>query len=298
MTAPKLSVVFVNYNSTLFTSRAIASLRENSGGIPLEIVVVDNASVDQAAVRSLCASLGARGLLLARNLGYGPAANRASRYASGEYLAVANPDLEFTDGALKDLVSFLDRTPGAGVVGPQLVYPDGSLQPSARRYPKLRYVLAGRRSPVARIFPGSRIVSEFQYLERAPSAGPLEVESVVGPFMVFRRTAFDRVGGFDEGFFMFSEDVDICQRIAANWGIYVLPSAHVVHHVGQTRRHYRSFAEFHRVRSLRRFWMRNAGALGQGLLSVMLGGYLAMLLWLVLMGAGEYEYSWRSRGPK
>ena len=114
--------------------------------------------------------------------------------------------------------------------------------------------------------------------------------------MVFRKAAFDSVGGFDEGFFMFSEDVDICRRIAANWSVYLLPSAQVLHHVGQTRRHYRSSTEFHRVRSLRRFWIRDVGALWRGMLSVMLGGYLALLLWLLLMDAGEAEYSWRSRG--
>ncbi|UCG41738.1 MAG: glycosyltransferase family 2 protein [candidate division WOR-3 bacterium] len=296
MTAPKLSVVFVNYNSTELASRAIASLRRSSCGVTLEILVVDNASADRAAVRSLCAGSGVKVLLLTSNLGYGPAANRAARYASGEYLAIANPDLEFPDGALRDLVSFMDSTPRAGVVGPQLVYPDGSLQPSARRYPRLRYVFAGRRSPLVRAFPGLRIASEFQYLEEASGPGPLRVESVVGPFMVFRKAAFDSVGGFDEGFFMYSEDVDICRRIAANWSVYLLPSAQVLHYVGQTRRRYRRFTEYHRVRSLRRFWMRNVGVLGRGLLSVLLAGYLAMLLWFGLMGAGEHEYSWRSKG--
>jgi len=296
MIAPKLSVVFVNYNSIQLTSRAIASLKKNSGGIPLEMLVVDNASADRAAVRTLCDEYGAKSVLLRHNIGYGRAANRAARFASGEYLAIANPDLEFPDGAVRELVSFMDRTPSAGVVGPQLVYPDGTLQPSARRYPRLRYVFAGRRSPVAYVFPGSVFRREFQYLERPATVGPLQVESVVGPFMLFRRRAFDSVHGFDGGFFMFSEDVDICQRISADWGVYLLPSARVLHHVGQTRRHYRGLTEFHRIRSLRRFWVRNVGVLGRGLLSVMLGGYLAMLLLLLLLGAGENEYSWRSGG--
>ena len=291
----KLSVVFVSYNSAVDLDRALASLRAGTRVPGLEVLVVDNASRDIEQVRAVTGRHRARLVTLRRNVGYGAAANRAAGFARGDYVAVANPDLVFRPGSVDLLVRFLDEHPDVGAVGPQFLYPDGTPQPSARRFPSLKYVLAGRRSPLARFSPRHRLAREFQYLGSETAGEPVAVEALVGAFTVFRRAAFESVHGFDERYFMFAEDMDICRRIGVGWKLFVLPQARVVHMVGRARRQVRAFTEFHRLRSLRRFMREGCGAWQKGIVDVLFTGYLGMLLAGALVGLGEFEYSWQSR---
>lgn len=290
-----MTVVFVSHNSSRDLARALDSLRRSAAGGAVRILVVENGA-EAAAARAVCDRSGAELVVPGRNLGYGPAANQAAGVVTSEYLAVANPDVVFGPETLRELADFLDRHPDAGVVAPQLVYPDGSPQPSARRRPGLRYLLAGRRSPLARLRRRpSRAAREFQYLGSEAAVEPLAVDAVVGCFMLFRRRAFEEVGGFDPGYFMFAEDIDICLRLAPRWRVYLLPFSRLVHVVGASRRRARSFTEFHRVRSLRRLFRRShARALGP-LIDLLFAGYLACLLATGLVGLGEHEHSWQMR---
>ncbi len=290
---PKLSVVFVNYNSTDSLVRALASLEHTRGDVRVEVIVVDNGSDDQASLRMACGNAGARLVELGRNLGYGAAANRGARLARARYLAVANPDVEFLPEAVSALVRFLDEYEHAGVVGPRLEYPDGTFHPSARRLPRLRYVLAGRRSLLSRVWPGYPQARKFLYLGAEDTREPVKVEAVVGTFMVFRHQAFDEVGGFDERFFMFAEDVDICRRLGRNWGVYFLPQARVVHAVGASRRRAQRLSEFHRLRSHRLFFIDGAGYGRRILLDLLFVAYTAALFAAQTIGIQEYEHSWR-----
>jgi len=288
---PKLSIVFVNYNSALLLSAALASLGRSE---ECERIVVDNASADAGAVVSVCRENGALLIRLGRNLGYGGAANVGFRYARGRYLAVANPDLVFADGAAESLVCFLEENPRAGVVAPQFVYPDGFPQPSARRFPRLRYVLAGRRSQLFRIWPRYSGAKEFLYLEAHKSNGPVEVEAVVGAFMMFRREALEEIGGFDEGYFMFAEDMDICRRLhKRGWQVFLDPRVRVLHHCGGVRRNYRDFTEYHRLKALCRFFCSGRSRPVRGMLSIAFTGYLSMLQAGSALGLREFEYSWQ-----
>lgn len=292
---PRLSIVFVSYNSSAELAKALASLERAEPAVSFETIVVDNGSSDLGHSIEVCRQHGARIVALGRNAGYGAAANRGARQAKGVYLAVANPDLVFRPGVVESLTEFLDRNPAAGLVGPQLVYTDGTFLPSARRFPRLRYVLAGRRSLLVRIFPGFRPAAEFLYqgIERATE--PVQVEAVVGTFMVFRRVAFDEVRGFDEDFFLYAEDIDICRRLRSRWKTYVLPYARMTHAVGQTRRRFRAMSEFQRLRSLRRFFRLDSAGPQRGLLDLLFTGYLAGVLFAGLLGVWEFEYSWGLR---
>lgn len=289
---PKLSVVFVNYNSAGYLKSALESLASVCRDVAVEVIVADNGSRRLDEVKVVCGRFGARLLALGRNLGYGAAANRGARFAQGEYLAVANPDLVFQPGSIPALVRFLDDERTAGVVGPQLRYPDGTFHPSARRFPRLRYVLAGRRSVLRLAWPGYSRGREFLYLGAEQQADPVGVESVVGPFMVFRHRAFDEAGGFDERFFMFAEDIDICRRLGRSWGVFLLPGARVVHAVGGSRRRVRRFTEYHRMRSHRLFLRDNAGAFHRLLLEFLFVAYAGLFFAGSMLGVYEQEHSW------
>lgn len=286
-------MVFVSYDSSRDLDRALASLASTAPAGVVDAVVVENGR-DVDSTRAMCERHGCRLVVPGRNLGYGAAANLAARECGNEYLAVANPDVVFLRDTVRLLLEFMDANPGAGVVAPQFLYPDGSPHPSARRKPALRYALAGRRSPLARwLGPGKR-AREFQYLGSETRTEPMPVDAVVGALMLFRRRAFDAVGGFDERYFMFAEDIDICLRLAPCWGVYLVPQARLVHAVGGARRGWRTFTEFHRLRSLRRLYLRTHRPAAGPAISFGFACYLGTLMALGLLGLGEHEPTWQA----
>lgn len=292
---PDLTIVFINYNSARLLDRALASLRDAEPRLRIETLVVDNGSRDRAELVEVCGRQGARLVLLGRNAGYGAAFNRGYRYARGRYVAVANPDLVFSTPAMTGLVTFMHEHPEAGAVSPQLRYPDGTPQPSARRLPRLRYVLAGRRSPLARVFPRYAPARDFQYADAHLATGPVPVEAVIGTLVVFRRSALDQVSGFDERFFMYAEDMDICRRLGrSGWGVYLDPRVTVEHFYGGVRRRFQQFGDYQRLKALMRYFVLSRGWPARLALRVAFAAYLSLSEAGWLVGLREFEYSWQS----
>jgi GT2 family glycosyltransferase len=290
---PKVSVIFVNYNSTGLLDGALRSLAAAEPGSAFEAIVVDNASADPVRLAATCRRHGARLVRLSRNVGIGAAVNRGMRHARGRYVAAANPDLLFEAGAVSRLVQVLQTTPDAGVVAPQFRYADGTIQPSARLLPRLRYVLSGRRSPLARVFPRALGRPAFLYSGIERSAGPVAVEAVIGAFMMFRREALEQAGRFDERYFMYAEDMDVCRRLdRAGWHAYVVPAARVTHLVGGVRKAHRALSEFHRLRSHRLYFLDGVTAARAAVLEFAFACYLALQCAAGLLGLSEFEYSW------
>jgi len=294
--APAVSVVFISYNSADFLSRALDSLVSTDARVTYETIVVDNASRNTVRLRDLSREYGVRLLLLGRNVGYGAAANRGAKLARGRYLAIANPDIRFSGDVLFRLVESLDNSPQVGVAGPQLVYPDGRLQPSARRYPRLRYALAGRRSPLIRLCPAYSMARRFLYQEVESARDQIPVEAVIGTFMVMRREAYEEVGGFDERYFMFAEDMDLCRRMRRQgWGVVLVPNARLEHYYGGVRRRFRRLTEYHRIKGLCRFLCDGRPLSGRFFIVLASVGYLGVVEAAGLLGLQEYEYSWHRR---
>lgn len=292
---PDLTIVFINYNSARLLERALSSLRGTEPTLDIETLVVDNGSRDRAELVDVCSRQGAKLLRLGRNAGYGTAFNRGYRHASGRYVAVANPDLVFSTPAATGLVQFLDEHPEAGAVSPQLRYPDGTPQPSARRLPRLRYILAGRRSPLARIFPRYAPARDFLYADVHLAAGPVWVEAVIGTLVAFRRSALDQVSGFDEGFFMYAEDMDICRRLGrSGWRVYLDPRLTVVHFYGGVRRRFQQFGDYQRLKALMRYFTLSRRWPARLALRVAFAAYLFLSEAGWLVGLREFEYSWQS----
>jgi N-acetylglucosaminyl-diphospho-decaprenol L-rhamnosyltransferase len=246
-----VSAVVVNYRSAALTVACVEHLREQGVG---EVVVVDSASGDDVGTRLRAADPDARFLALGANRGYGAAANAGVALTTRPFVIVCNPDLSVHPGAIDALAARLASDPRLGAVGPRIDRPDGTRYPSARTFPSLQDA-AGHG------FLGL-VTTENRWSRRylrtdALEAGP--VDWVSGAFMMLRREAFDAAGGFDERFFMFMEDVDLCWQLHhRGWGVEYEPAGRVVHLEGASRAWlpYRMILAHHR--SLLRYGWRTA----------------------------------------
>ena len=204
MSAPRadVSAVVVDYHAGPALVECIHSLHDN--GVR-DIVVVDNASPSAAKVP--LEGLDVRVVQPGINLGYGRGVNRGAAVAtSATYLVVSNPDVIVHPGAVATLTSFLDQHPEVGIVGPTIVDPDGAVYPSQRVFPDVW--LAGVHALLAPLWPGNPATRRYRSPRRNGT-----VDWVSGAFFVIRREVFERVGGFDERYFMFAEDMALCWQV-------------------------------------------------------------------------------------
>jgi GT2 family glycosyltransferase len=165
-------------------------------------------------------------------LGFAANVNRGMAETSGELVLVANPDAVPEPGAVAELVRFAESRPRAGVVGPQMRFPDGVWQPSRRRFPTVSGTLV-RRTPLRRLLrPAERQRAHYLLDERPED--PVEADWMLGGFLLLRRQMLDELGGFDPRFRMYGEDIDLCYRaMKAGWERWYVPAAVVRHAYGR-----------------------------------------------------------------
>jgi len=198
---------------------------------PVELVVVDNGT-DHAVAESVVAGAGGRLVVPGANLGYGAAANLGAADARTPWLVVANSDIEWSPGSLDRLVAAGDEQPSAGSLGPMLLNTDGTMYPSARALPSLRQ--GAGHALFARIWPGNPWTRAYHARQESTGGYLREAGWLSGACLLLRREAFEQVGGFDESYFMFFEDVDLGERLGrAGWENLYVPDVQVTH-VGGT----------------------------------------------------------------
>ncbi len=220
--------IVVSHNSGSWLRRAISSLIASAGAISLEVVVVDNGE-DGAA--ELAAELfpGTVRAVRCENRGFGHANNRGLELARSRYVLFVNPDTEVLVGELATLVAALDAEPTVGLAGARQVRPDGVLAPSIRRFPSSAHILAEalgvEKVPLLRSVLGERELDPRRY----DRVGPCDWTS--GSFMLARREALEAVGWFDERFFLFCEETDLCWRLKrAGWEVVHMPAMTICHY--------------------------------------------------------------------
>lgn len=271
---PGLGAVVVNYEAGAALLGCVASLR--ASGVA-DVVVVDNGSRDGSLAALAAADDAAVLVPTGRNLGYGRAVNRGVAWLGEEVEAVlvCNPDLALGPGAVGALVAALAAHPDAAVLGPTIREPGGARYPSTRRFPS--YATALGHALLGLFWPDNRWSRAYRQEEGAAVSGAggdaPEVDWVSGACFLVRRSAFFSVGGFDEAYFMYVEDLDLCWRLRrAGWSVRYVPEAEVVHEQGRsTARHpYRMIVAHHR--STWRFARRRARGVERGLLPLIGGG--------------------------
>ncbi len=264
-----LAVIIVNYNTRALLRDCLHSVYASQGDFAFEVCVVDNASTDGSAamVRAefpqvrLIESDRNGGYAYANNLGlrsFGftdpddgrgqTAAQPGARDALPRYVLLLNPDTVLPPDALAQMLAFMDARPDAGVVGPKLVRPDGSLDLACRRSFPTPEISLWRMLGLSKLFPRSRRFGRYNLTYLDPDERT-EVDSVVGAFMWVRREAILQVGLLDEAFWMYGEDLDWAKRIKdAGWKVWYNPAVTVLHvKEASSHRSRRARVEFYRA---------------------------------------------------
>lgn len=238
-----LSIIIVSWNVAPLLRACLRSIvaggRLDEAGVlhlgsyTAEIYVVDNASTDGSAELVRREFPQVKLLANVTNVGFTAGNNQALRLCAGRYALLLNPDTEVVGDALTVMLDYMERHPHVGVVGPQLRYGDGRLQSSRRRFPTL--LTAFMESTLLQQWLPRNPWARRYYLADTPDDTIQEVDWVVGACLLVRREAMQQVGLLDEDFFMYSEELDWCRRMArAGWRVVYLPTAVVIHHEGQS----------------------------------------------------------------
>ncbi len=232
-----LSLILVSYKSrdVLLECLRGACADAAASGIAFETVVVDNDSGDGTVEAVPAEFPGVRVIANRTNAGYAVAVNQGLAATSAPFALVMNPDCTVRPGALAALLRHAAGRPRVALAGPRILNPDGSVEFSARSFPGPFTFLFNRYSLLTRWFPRNRWSRRY-LLSDWDHASAREVDWISGACMLARREAVRQVGGMDEAYFMFNEDVDWCRRMKqAGWAVGYEPAAEVVHHVGASR---------------------------------------------------------------
>lgn len=251
-----IAVAVVNYNTRDDLRHCLGSVRAESPSELAELLVVDNGSTDGSPEMVAGEFPGVRLYVDRRNPGYGTAVNRAVAETSAPFVLLLNSDTHLQPGALAALRAHLEEHPRAGLVGPRLLNPDGSLQPSCYSYPgPLSTLLAeGQAKYFIRLVPGLR----RHYLRTWAHDRVRRVPWVLGAAIAIRRSSFEDVGGFAEEYFMYFEEVDFCYRLnQAGREVHFTPAAEVVHTGGASTDRLRADMRVQYYRSLLQFYRRH-----------------------------------------
>jgi len=283
-----LSIVILSWNVCDLLRQCLKSvardrpLSADHPPLATEIIVVDNASSDGSVEMVRAEFPGVRLIANQANRGYTGGNNDGIAAATGRYVMILNPDTRVLDDALVAMVAYADAHPDVGVVGPQLLNPDGSVQSSRRRFPTL---MTGLFESTWLQSLAPRDVLRRYYVRDQPDAAIQEVDWLFGACFLVRREVIQQVGTLDEDFFMYSEEMDWCRRIRqAGWKVVYLPEAQVIHYGGKSSDQVAAQRHIYFQTSKVRYFRKHHGAWTAGMLRVAL---LAMYAWLLVLEAGK-----------
>jgi N-acetylglucosaminyl-diphospho-decaprenol L-rhamnosyltransferase len=264
--APRVAVVVVSFESRETLLACLRSLRAHAS-LPLETVVVDNASADGSADAVRAAHPEAHVVANADNVGFARGCNLGWRASRAPYVLFLNPDAEVTPGAVETLVGLLETRPDVGAAGPRTLGSDGTIQVSTGPDLTLLTERRQRRLVLGVARREARALAEAETLH----AREHEAAWVSGSCLLARRAALEAVGGFDERFFLYEEDADLCRRLrGAGWRVVFTPAAEVRHHLGRSMAQAPSRArlEYHRSHLL--YYRKHNGPVPQTALRLLL----------------------------
>lgn len=226
---PSISAVIVTYNARQDLDRCLESLAKQND-VALEVIVYDNASSDGTAQMVAERYPWVRLMASSANAGLTKGVNQAIGVAHGEYICLLDSDTVIEPGCMRILKKFMDGHANAGVVAARMLNVDGSIQETARNFPRVSNALLGRQTLLARWFPNNPITLGYLRRSDLKRTDPFEVDWVAAACMMFRRDLVARIGHLDEDFFVYWVDADWCKRVRnAGLSVWCVPQARVFH---------------------------------------------------------------------
>lgn len=231
-----VSVVTVSFNVRGFLANLINSLHRALEGLDSEIIVVDNSSDDDTVEFLKKNFPGVKLIENGTNVGFGKANNQGVRASSGKYLLLINPDAVVGESTVKEMIAFAESHPDAGASSCKVLNADGTLQKTCRRGFPTPWVAFTKISGLSRLFPHTRLFGRYNLTYLDPEEEH-EVDAIGGSFMFIPRKMFDVAGGFDEDYFMYGEDIDLCYKIKrAGYKVFYTPRTTAIHFKGESTR--------------------------------------------------------------
>ena len=257
LTTPDLSIIIVNWNVCPLLRACLRSLEPSRAQLALQVIVIDSHSHDNSVTMVQQEFPWVELIACQENVGFPKGNNIGLAQANGRFILLLNPDTEVIGDALVQLVAYAEAQPQVGGIGPQLLNPDGSVQSSRRRFPTLATALF--ESTWLEPFAPASILGHYYVTDVADDETAV-VDWVTGACLLVRRDVVDQIGGLDEAYFMYSEELDWCRRIKmAGWQIIYLPTAQVMHHVGKSSEQAVTARHIHFQRAKLRYFYKYHG---------------------------------------
>ncbi len=229
-----ISIIIVSYNVKDFLQQCLRSIREASQNLNVEIFIVDNRSVDGTPDMIRKTYPGVHLIANSDNLGFGKANNQALKTARGKYILFLNPDTIIREDTLDIMFRFMEENPHTALAGCKILNADGSLQLACRRSFPRPSVAIPKMLGLSALFPGNRYLAKYNLTYKDPDES-YTVDAVSGSFMFCRKDIILELNGFDERFFMYGEDLDLCYRVQEKgFNVSYVPDTTIVHYKGES----------------------------------------------------------------
>jgi GT2 family glycosyltransferase/lipopolysaccharide/colanic/teichoic acid biosynthesis glycosyltransferase len=229
-----LSIIIVNYNVKEFLQNLLHSISKSSDKITYEIIIIDNASSD-GSVEFISEKFPHVNLIANnKNLGFSKANNIGMKLAKGKYILLLNPDTLISEDTFEKMITFFEENPMVGLAGCKILNPDGTLQLACRRSFPGPWTSFCKVTGLSKLFPQNRLFARYNLTYLDPDL-TYEVDAISGSFMMFRKDVYEKIGGLDEMFFMYGEDLDFCYRVQkAGYKVFYVNSAQIIHYKGES----------------------------------------------------------------
>jgi N-acetylglucosaminyl-diphospho-decaprenol L-rhamnosyltransferase len=269
-----ISIIIVSWNVADLLKKCLDSIAANRGNLTLQTIVVDSASSDETVAQIRDSYPWVELYPQTENIGFVRGNNIGLEQTTGRHILLLNPDTEIIGDMLLQMVAYLDENPDVGIVGPHTLNPDGSTQPSKRRFPtpKIAFFESTWLQSVA-----SQTLLDHYYAIDISDKSTVDVDWVQGHALMVRREVYDQIGGLDEGFVMFFEELDWCKRAkSTRWRVVYMGTAQVIHYGGQSSAQAGAYTYIQFNRSKVHYFRKHHGALLATMLRLFL---LSMFLW-------------------